>query len=327
MAKSFPLEQGWRLVLKDLGIEPADVLRRAELPDDLFSRSGVSLSTEEYFRLWNAVEAEANDPLFPLHIGQSIPVEAFQPPIFAALCSPNMLVAAQRISQYKRLCAPMAMHVEEDGDEVRISLEWLDKDVDPPVSMTATELVFFTQLARTATREHVKPVRAETMRPPEHAADYEEFIGTPIRKSKVHAITFSRSDAHLPFMTANEVMWEAFEPALRKRLSELDESATVSDRVRAALLEALPSGASSMDDVSRKLALSKRTLQRRLKHEGTTYQLVLNRTREELARHYLRKTELSGAEISYLLGYEDPNSFFRAYHDWTGETTEQARLH
>ena len=33
----------------------------------------------------------------------------------------------------------------------------------------------------------------------------------------------------------------------------------------------------------------------------------------------------SGAEISYLLGFDDPNSFFRAFHDWTGETTERAR--
>lgn len=52
----------------------------------------------------------------------------------------------------------------------------------------------------------------------------------------------------------------------------------------------------------------------------------MNRTREELARHYLRRKSLSCTEISYLLGYEDPNSFFRAFHGWTGQTPEGARL-
>jgi AraC-like DNA-binding protein len=52
---------------------------------------------------------------------------------------------------------------------------------------------------------------------------------------------------------------------------------------------------------------------------------VLNRTREELARHYLGSSALTGAEISFLLGFEDPNSFFRAFHSWTGETPERVR--
>ena len=78
--------------------------------------------------------------------------------------------------------------------------------------------------------------------------------------------------------------------------------------------------------MARKLALSKRTLQRRLHRENTTFQEILNSTREDLARHYLARTSLSGAEISYLLGFEDPNSFFRAFHTWTGQTTEQVRV-
>ena len=81
-----------------------------------------------------------------------------------------------------------------------------------------------------------------------------------------------------------------------------------------------------MEDIARKLGASKRTLQRQLRNEQTTFQAVLDKTREELALHYLRKTKLTGSEISYLLGFQDPNSFFRAFHNWTGQTTEQARL-
>lgn len=57
----------------------------------------------------------------------------------------------------------------------------------------------------------------------------------------------------------------------------------------------------------------------------TRFQHVLDSTREELARHYLTSSRLSGAEISFLLGFEDPNSFFRAFHAWTGQTPQQVR--
>jgi transcriptional regulator GlxA family with amidase domain len=52
---------------------------------------------------------------------------------------------------------------------------------------------------------------------------------------------------------------------------------------------------------------------------------VQEATREELAKHYLKSSDLTGAEISFLLGFEDPNSFFRSFHTWTGETPEHAR--
>jgi AraC-like DNA-binding protein len=120
-------------------------------------------------------------------------------------------------------------------------------------------------------------------------------------------------------------MWQEFEPALKQRLSELDQSATSSDRVRSALLELLPSGAASIEAVGKKLGTSSRTLQRRLGEEGETFQGLLNRTREALARHYLKRPELTASEISFLLGYEDPSSFFRAFAAWTGITPEQAR--
>ena len=139
-------------------------------------------------------------------------------------------------------------------------------------------------------------------------------------------VSFKAEDAQLPFIIANEKMWRFFEPELRKRMSELDISATTADRAKAALLELLPSGSSSVAAVSQKLGTSTRTLQRRLKQEGRSFQNVLNETRESLARHYLRSSRLSIAEISFLLGFGDPNSFFRAFHSWTGTTPEQARI-
>ncbi|MEM8959844.1 MAG: AraC family transcriptional regulator ligand-binding domain-containing protein [Acidobacteriota bacterium] len=324
-SNSFVIHPGWRLMCRDVGLHPANVLRRADLPDDLLSRPGATLSTPEYFRFWRAIEQEADDPTIAIRIGASISVEAFDAPIFAALCSPNLNIALHRLSRYKALICPMRLEVDETESVTTLAIEWLDKSEEPPQALTGLELVFFIQLARLATREPIRPLKLTAPVPPEPAGAYTEFLGQRIETGSRLTITFAAADATRPFLTANEAMWEFFEPELRRRLSELDETATVSDRVHAALLELLPSGSSSLQDVAKTLAVSSRTLQRRLRDEGESFRTVLDATREELARHYLTSSTMSGAEISFLLGFEDPNSFFRAFHAWTGETPEQAR--
>lgn len=284
----FSVNTGWRLVLKDLGIQAANILKRANLPGDLFGREKVFLSTEEYFRLWHAFEEEAVDPTLPLRIGAAISVEAFSPPIFAALCSADLNTALHRIERYKKLCAPMALHVDVGRKATNLELEWLDTAFEPPVSLVATELVFFVQLGRIATRTRISPLAVTAPHPLKPKKDYAEYFGVGVKQGPSPVISFKAEDARLPFLTADEKMWQFFEPELRKRLSELDSSATTADRTRAALLELLPGGAASVAAVSEKLGTSTRTLQRRLKQEGESFQIVLNETREDLAKHYLK---------------------------------------
>ncbi len=324
-SNDFPLESGWRLVLHELGVHPADVLRRAELPEDLLSRGDVRVSTHQYFRFWESLRAEIDDPLFPIRLVEAATAETFMPALFAALCSPNLLIGMQRLSKYKRLIAPMHLHVDETPEAVQVSFEWLDATVEPPASLSAMELAFIVHLARMGTRHRIRPLSARAPRPPSPMGAYKRFLGARIEVGPRLSLTFSRQDAERPFLTAKESVWKAFEPELRTRLGDLQLSASVGERVQAALLESLPSGQASADRVARKLAMSKRTLQRRLREEGTTFNALLNGTRLQLARHYLSNTVISCAEISFLLGYEDPNSFFRAFHEWTGRTPESAR--
>jgi len=81
-------------------------------------------------------------------------------------------------------------------------------------------------------------------------------------------------------------------------------------------------GQTTINDVTRKLLVNIRTLQRCLLEKQTNYQTVHGEVREELAKHYVKNSELSCAQISFLLGYNDPNSFFRVFITWTGSTPE-----
>ena len=326
LAQDYALDTTWRTVLKDLGVLPSNVLRRAGLPDDLLQQPSVRLPPDQYYRLWDSVEAETGDPLFPIRLCQMLRSESFSPPLFAALCSPNLLVAAQRIGRYKTLIAPMRLDVSEAHNLVTVEFAWLDAPLLPPVSLVMMELLFCVSLARMGTRESVRPVDVTTTVLPSPLAPYEAFFGARVQRGAKHQVRFTTADATRPFLTSNEPLWAAFEPALRQRLADLDASANTTKRVRAALLEAIPSGLFTMKAIARKLALSQRTLQRRIESEGANYQRVLNETRESLARHYLQNTALPITEISFLVGFDEPNSFYRAFRSWTGQTPDSVRL-
>lgn len=324
-ASQFTVHRFWKVMIVDMGLKPAHVLALAGLPADLFSRREAALSPMDYFNLWHGLEQAAGVEELPLMIGQAISVEAFDPPIFASLCSPNLNTALQRLAQFKPLIGPMTMAMDIGQHQTCATLECYGHTDQIPRSLGASELVFFTQLARLATRKHIIPVVLELPQVPKNSAPYRDYFGHPIRPGKAIRIGFTARDAARPFLTEDAAMWGFFEAELKQRLSDLDTETTVEQRVKSALLEMLPGGESTIEEAANRLAISKRTLQRQLNQESSSYKEVLTSTRQALAQHYLARSEISSPEISFLLGYRDSNSFLRAFKGWTGTTPGEYR--
>lgn len=318
----FAVDDGWRILLTDLGIPAGEVLALAELPADLLKRKDSSVTVAEYFRLWQALDRLGGDPELPIRILQALSPEMFSPPLFAALCSPSLASAVGRIQQFKPLIGPMELDVRDAPSGLTLDIRINGSSLPMPRIMAATELGYFVWLARLATRHHVVPERLVSPVPLEPGAAFKAYFGCRVETGKSLHLRFSSEDARRPFVTRNDALWSFFEPGLRQRLEEVRFDGSLSERVRSALLEAIPAGMTSSDSVARKLALSKRTLQRRLEAENTSFSELLAQVREELARYYIRHTDLPYAQISFLLGYQDPNSFHRAFGAWTGTTPE-----
>ncbi|MBB5462664.1 AraC-like DNA-binding protein [Paraburkholderia sp. Cpub6] len=320
------------MLMQDAGLTTPGVLRRAQLPADLFARENVRLDSADFFKLWRAIAAEAEavqaDCPAPLRIAKVMSSDWFDPELFAALCSANMGGALDRIGKYVRLVAPIAINVERAAAHSTVTIDFLDRTEPPPDVFLAFKLVFFVQLARLATRSHVQPLRVGWPSPQGSESDlrlYEAYFGVQVDSTELATLVFAATDVERPFLTENHKMWSFFEPALRQRLAHLDRTASMVERLRSVLLESLPAGELSMHAVCRKLGVSTRTLQRRLKDEGSSFQETLDALREALAHHYLLNSSMSGAEISFLLGFEDPNSFIRAFQAWTGKTPQAVR--
>lgn len=324
---------GWRLLMQDAGLATAPVLRRADLPGDMFARDHVRLTSHDFFKLWVAIEEEARslDAALPapLRIAKVMTSDWFDPELFAALCSANLGGALERMAKYARLIAPMTFNVERTSSNATLTIDFLDHTKTPPSVFLAFKLVFFVQLARLATRTAVKPLKVAWPSAADAAEGdavlYKEFFGVAVGEAPSATIVFRAEDFDRRFLTENHKLWQFFEPSLRQRLADLDRTASMVERVRSALLEALPAGDVSMQSVGKRLGVGTRTLQRRLQQEGSSFQLTLDAVRSSLAEHYLRKTMMSSAEIALLLGFEDANSFVRAFRGWTGTTPQAVR--
>lgn len=321
---SYAINPGWHPLLVDMGASPSRILRRAGLPEDLFSHAPCRVRAQDYYALWTSLGQEELSEPMPVCFARTLTAEVFDPPIFAALCSDNIQDAAERIADFKPLIGPMTLEVETRHGYLRIRTVW-PTGTKPPGILGAAEIMFWVSLARMGTRAPLIPMHVEFAEAMDAVPAYESYLGIKPTVSTDWSVTFSSADAKRVFLTANEGMWNIFQPELRQQLANIDRNASTSERAQAVLLKHLPSGRSSMAGVAKELGLSTRTLQRRLSGENTSFQALLASTREALARHYLQETEYGSAEISYLLGYDDPNSFYRAFQSWTNRSPERFR--
>ncbi len=99
-------------------------------------------------------------------------------------------------------------------------------------------------------------------------------------------------------------------------LASLNGDDKLAAELRRMLADLLARGEANADAACRRLKLSRRTLQRRLKAEKTSFQKVLREVRAELAVRYLRDSRLKALEVAMLLGYSNISSFTTAFKSW-----------
>src|SRR6266446_2248084 len=113
--------------------------------------------------------------------------------------------------------------------------------------------------------------------------------------------------------------------ARRVELARRPGNTSVVEDVRTALRKRISVERPSVAKVAKELALSSRSLQRRLEELGTSYQAVLGDVRRETALRLLESTDLDAGQVAFLLGFAELNSFTRAFRAWEGTTPSRWR--
>jgi AraC-like DNA-binding protein len=305
--------------LEELGVSAAAVLRRAGLPQGYGKEPRVLLRTEELFALWRAIGEVSTNPAIGLQLGAETRTERFHPIGLAALSSENLGAAVDRLARYKQLTCPEEILQEKDDEEWSIQFRWLLADeVEPPV-LNECCFAWVLSIARIGTGARLSPLRVEFMQPRAHAKTIERHFGCPvISGAPRNAIVFRASDDQRPFVTRNAELLAMLAPQLEEELKQENGDQNFIERVRIVVQQKLTGRRPTIEDIADSLHVSSRTLQRRLQDEASSFQRVLEEARHQLARHYLNNSVLELNEAAYLLGYNDANSFVRAFRTWEG---------
>jgi AraC-like DNA-binding protein len=223
------------------------------------------------------------------------------------------------MAHYKQLTCPEEILQEKNDEEWSIQFHWLLADeVEPPVLIECC-FAWVLSTARHGTGTRLSPLRVEFVQPRAHAKTIERHFGCPVVCGALrNAIVFRASDAQRPFVTRNAELLAMLAPQLEEELKQENGDENFIERVRVAIQQKLTGRRPTIDDIADALHVSARTLQRRLQDEGSSFQRVLDEARRQLARHYLNNSYLELNEAAYLLGYEDGNSFVRAFRTWEG---------
>lgn len=312
--------------LKAQGHDPKPLFRQAGLDPALMRDPEARYPMAGMQRLWAWASAVAGDETFGLAVAQRIHPTTFHALGYAWLASPTLGDALERAVRYFAVVsdglvlelAP-ARPAATPGDRVlTFAPASAERTAFVPTSGDAgvAALVMMCRMAA-GPEWHPKAVRLPRPRP-KAAARFKAFFQAPIEyDARAPALVFSARDLAAPLPSANLELAIANDAVLKRLMARLAHGDIVA-RVRGALLERLAAGTVHQAEVAQVLALSERSLQRKLAEAGTSYQKVLDATRRELGEAYVREGSRSITEIAYLLGFSDPANFTRAFRRWMG---------
>lgn len=315
----------WRS-MAHAGLAPAAVLRQARLPATLHLNPQALVSTDQYFALWKAVGQLAPEPGLGIALVTGSEAATHPPFIVAAFHARDYRDGLERVARFKRLCTPEQLHIVEEGGECILASAWPYATEPEPAVATDVTFAMLLELGRRGTGQHVTPRRVEFVRTGPRDEVYRAYFGCPIRYgASRNALVLKSTDLGRPFPGHNPELLDMLTPALTAALGEIDARSPIREQVKVVLKRCLASGRPELSGVARDLGMSERTLQRRITDEGTTFRDLLAEARQELWRRLLADPSAGIDEVSYLLGYQDTSSFYRAFRDWEGITPNRWR--
>jgi AraC-like DNA-binding protein len=302
-------------------------------PELVCARSGVSLvdlmdpaSRVPRGVIWSLfMEAErlSGDSSIGLRVAQAIPAGAGGGIVSQmATVSETGLAAIRHLARYHKLIAD-GLEIQLREEDATLVIELTPAERDDALVRQAMEAFVggIWKAIDEAMIQPLVPVRVSFRHaPPSKLAPYEEFFGCPVEFGAVgYCLRFP--------LSALEQEMIAAQPRAESRLRELAESelrliapeftVAVSEKVRTAIEDhERPTHAST----AKRLGIGQRTLQRRLREEGSSFRMIVDRERRDLALAMLREPARRVVDVALAIGFDDATSFAKAFRRWTGQT-------
>ncbi|WP_318767654.1 AraC family transcriptional regulator [Lactiplantibacillus carotarum] len=315
------ISEQFQQFLTTLGIDLNVVLERAGVPRVVWQEQ-LELNDGEYWQLMNELDNQLDDPQV-VAFGNIENINTFMPSFFAALSAQNGQQGIERLATYKALIGPVQCILNTTNTTTTVRVAATSHDFELPRFTVLTEQLLLVSLLRVGTGQPITPIQIQSKY--DYGPTIEAALGCQPTPADVNQITFNNADLTRPFLSANNMMWTYMRPELDRQKLQIESDKSLTANLQALLLKKIPSGEFAIEAVAQALNVSKRTLQRNLKQLGTSFHQQVQLARQSLVGPLMKDPTLSLIEISYLLGYADPESFSRAFKGWTHQSPSAYR--
>lgn len=323
--------QGLIRFASNRGADRTTLLRMAGVPASVLADQDARLAFSAYMALMRAAKALTGDQALALHFGETIDISEISIVGLIGQASETMMDAFVQLNRYVRLV--VETQNADGGERFQLGYDheglWvIDARIDGDNFPELTESAFAQLVCGPRRFDETPFVKAVHVTHPDpgYGGEYARIFRAPV-------IFGAARNALLidPALTARRVeqlpryAFAVLADRAEAMLEELDAGQSFRGEVERRLLAVLHTGRIGVDQLAADLGVSRQTVFRRLKAEGTSFEQVLDDLRCRLARHYLKGRKVSVAETAYLVGFSDPAAFSRAFKRWTGTSPRDAR--
>jgi AraC-like DNA-binding protein len=313
--------------LAECGQDPDALFKKAGLDPAALADANARYPFDGMQRLWRLAVEATGDSDFGLVAARCWHPTSWHALGYAWLASPSLRDAFERSARYSRMVSDAFVFELKPSD----AGAWFSAQMRAPLpsprrASQDAAVSTIVRMCRLSRGEQFRPLRVRfAYEKPDRLNALSELLQAPMEFCcDLCGIEVAAADLDAELPTANAELARANERVVLEYLARFDTK-SIGLKVRTKLLEQLASGHASEASIARALNMTERTLQRRLRDEGTSYNMLLDEVRRELAAQYVAEAELSFSEITYLLGFSEPSNFSRAFKRWTGKSPSAYR--
>lgn len=312
------------------GADCEELLRRAGLKSSMLADRDGRIPFAKLAALYEHAAAFADDDAFGLHIGEKASLKAFDVLSYVVMNSADLGEAFDRLIRYHSIWNEGAEYdLNIDGSVARVAYRYKESAKEAAERRHNCEmtLALMVKFGRVVTKADWTPREVCFQHPePKDTTEHRRIFRCPVRFSQpANALLLDSSLLSLPLAEADTELGAVLDRHAEELLKNLPRHGSLANEVRSLLSDALKSGDVTLESVAGKLGINARTLQRRLKEEGTSHQDLLDELRLSLSKRYLLDSQMTIGEAAYLLGFSDTPAFHRAFRRWTGTTPRNFR--
>lgn len=313
--------------LRQQGVDPLELIGRVGLDLAKAANPDWRVGQGVFNELMQQCIAATGDEAFGLLAAEQLQPQVLHSLGLAWLASDTVYDGLKRLQRFGRLVATgIDLGLREEGDSVRLLLGFDSHAEDVVPASRDYAIGIITRMCRLTLGEYLAPVNIELGRPcPSEPERWEYLLSSRIVfDAPANCITWSSADIMEPLVTGDPALARINDEHTAAFLDSFLVRSTTREVVDK-IVEQLPDGPPSQQQIAQALHMSNRTLQRKLKEEGTRFKDLLQDTRMQLAGRYLRSPGRSVVETAYLLGFSEPSTFSRAFKRWAGQSPVQYR--